>query len=322
MKAIFLVACACAALALVAPSAHAETVSVLTYNLGLLRAFGSDLVPMVAARAEAAPRALANLLDAEKPQVVLLEEVWRDAYAEAIVKALSPLGYSAVRPSPHSIIGLTSGLVLFVKAPLRITGWTFTRFRRTTFMDSFAMKGVLQAAVEDAGSGARFVVIGTHTVAVDTVNGVPKDASQVTAITAQADQILDAVRSRSESAAIPALLMGDFNVGPGYVDSVYARIAHSGSLREAGAELSPDNPQITWDPGNPLVKYGNYPEEPAAKIDHVFMQDGSTGRWTVSAASVLMKEPTDAVQVAPKGGASVPAPLSDHYAFLATLDLR
>jgi endonuclease/exonuclease/phosphatase family metal-dependent hydrolase len=310
------------ALAVAAPSARAETVTVLTYNLGLLRAFGSDLVPLVAARAEAAPRALAALAEAERPQVVLLEEVWRDSYAAAIVKALSPLGYAAVKPSVHSIIGLNSGLLLLVKAPLKITEWKFSRFKRTTFMDSFAMKGVLQAVVEDAETGSCFVVVGTHTVAVDTVNGAPKDSRQVAAIMAQADQILEALHSRSASSAVPALLLGDFNVGPGYVDSAYRKIARSDSLREAGAELFPDSPLVTWDPQNPLVKYGNYPEEPPAKIDHIFLQNGVTGKWTVQEARVVMKDPADGVRIAPKGGAPAPAPLSDHYAFLAVLDLN
>ena len=257
-----------------------ESYSVLTDNLGLLRAFGSDFVPMVSARAAVAPRELGKFAAANPPQIMLLEEVWRDAFAEAIARELASLGYAAVRPNVHSILGLNSGLLLLVKPPLRVVDWKFTPFSRTTFMDSFARKGVLAAPLENSETGSRFVLLGTHTVAVDRVNGTPKDEGQVDAIMAQADQILGVLRTRSGNGKIPALLLGNFNAGPGYVAGAYGKIAGYGSIRESGAVLSPSAPLITWDPNNPLVKYGKYPEEPAAKIDHVFLQDGDVGKWT------------------------------------------
>jgi hypothetical protein len=313
---------ACLLFVSLAVAAPAEPLTVLTYNLGLLRVFGSDLVPLVGARASVAPRELAALAEAERPQIMLLEEVWRDKFADAIAKELAPLGYSAVRPSVHSIVGLNSGLLLLVKAPLSVKEWSFARFKRTTFVDSFTMKGVLQATIQDVATGLSFVLVGTHTVAVDTTNGVPKDKKQVDAVMSQADQILEALRSRSASGAVPALLLGDFNVGPRYVDSVYQKIASFGSLREASVKVVPDSSLVTWDPENPLVKYGNYPEEPAAKIDHIFVQDGNAGKWSVTAVKVLMKDPAGSLSIAPKkGSAPVPVPLSDHYAFLAALDL-
>ena len=188
-------------------SAFAEPYTVVTYNLGLLRVFGSDYVPEVEARTRAAPSALSAFVAAEKPRVMLLEEVWEDAAADAISKALAPLGYSAVKPNVRSIIGLTSGLLLLVKEPLRVAEWKFTPFSRTTFIDSFARKGVLEAVLEDPSAGARFAVVGTHTVAVDTNNGQPKDKGQLDAIFAQADQIRAAVIARSSHAGMPVLLL-------------------------------------------------------------------------------------------------------------------
>ncbi len=309
---------ACLALCCAAQVASAQTYTILTYNIGLLRTFGSDLVPIVEARAAAAPAALARFAADNQPQLILLEEVWRDAYAKAIADALAPLGYSAAVPRVHSIIGLSSGLLLLVRAPLAVESWSFTPFSRTTFMDSFARKGVLQATIRDGTTGARFALVGTHTVAVDTVAGKPKDAGQVAAITAQAAQVRAALEARSEKAALPAVLLGDFNVGPGYVDEVYRAFADG--LVDAG--LSDGGPWITWDPENPLVQYGEYPNEPAAQIDHVFLRAGAAGSWTVRSVRAVFRDPVDDVRLVPKGGAGpIPAPLSDHYGLLAVVEL-
>jgi hypothetical protein len=234
---------------------------------------------------------------------------------------LSSRGYSAVKPRVRSFLGLTSGLLLLVKEPFHVRAWKFSRFNRSTLFDSFTMKGILQAVVENTVTGSRFTLTGTHTVAVDTIDGVPKDKDQVQMIMAQADQILEAVGSDSAAGGMPALLLGDFNVGPRYVESVYARFADSGTFKEAGAQF-PGESFTTWDPENPLVKYGKYPEEPAAKIDHIFLRDGRAGKWSVAGARVVARSQAGSLLITPSSGFSpVPIPLSDHYAFLTELVL-
>ncbi len=305
-----------------AAHAAADPYKVLTYNVGLLRAFGSDLVPIVEARAAAAPAELARFASENGPQIILLEEIWRDGYAQAIEKAFAPLGYASAMPAVHSIIGLSSGLLLLVRSPLSIVDWRFTPFNRTTFSDSFARKGVLEATLKDAATGATFVLIGTHTVAVDTIDGRPKDTAQVSAIMSQVAQMRATLAARSRNGAVPAVLLGDFNVGPGYADGVYRAITEGGALSEAGAALPAVGPFITWDPRNPLVKYGGYPDEPPAKIDHVFLQDGTGARWSVLDARVVLQEPAADLRLAPRGQAdALPVPLSDHYGFLAEIEL-
>jgi endonuclease/exonuclease/phosphatase family metal-dependent hydrolase len=304
-----------------AAGASAQSYRVLTYNVGLLRAFGSDLVPIVEARAAAAPAALAKLVSEDGPQVILLEEIWRDSYVKAIEATLAPLGYTGTMPNVHSIIGLSSGLLLLVHAPLSVVDWSFTPFTKTTLFDSFARKGVLQATLQDGGTGAKFALVGTHTVAVDTNNGVPKDKAQVAAVMAQIAMVRSALASKSGNGAVPALLLGDFNVGPGYVVDAYKAILGSGGLVEAAA-ASGAGPFTTWDPENPLVKYGGYPSEPAAQIDHIFLQDGGGTTWSVHGAQVVMTDTVPGLQFVPKKqGTAVPTPLSDHYAFLADVSL-
>ncbi len=235
--------------------------------------------------------------------------------------ALAPLGYAAIKPNVHTIAGLTSGLLLLVKQPLKVVDWKFTPFSRDTFADSFARKGVLEATIENESDGSQFVLVGTHTVALDTNNGTPTNKSQVSAIMAQAAQIHSVLASRSQNGKLPALLLGDFNVGPGYVDDAYRAIASEG-VRETGATLQPQAPLVTWDPKNPLVKFGNYPNEPPAKIDHVFLQDGAVMQWVPRDCWVRQMQPVEGLTIVPqKGAGPVPIPLSDHYAFLVRLDL-
>jgi endonuclease/exonuclease/phosphatase family metal-dependent hydrolase len=294
------------------------TLTVLTYNLGLLRVLGSDLVPLVEARARAAPAALAAFAREHAPDIVLLEEVWNDAHADAVAREMAPLGYAAIQPKVHSILGLNSGLLLLVRAPLQVLDWKFRPFRRTTFTDSFARKGVLDATLLDPESGLRFAIVGTHTVALDTVGGQPKDKGQVSAIAVQVEQMHLALQERSEKGKVPALLLGDFNVGPGYADAVYRSILGA-DLTEAGEALAEAAPIITWDQANPLVKFGKYPDEPAAKIDHVFLLNGDTSAWKAIDAQRVFTSPLNGLSTTAPNGASIPASLSDHYGFLTRL---
>jgi endonuclease/exonuclease/phosphatase family metal-dependent hydrolase len=303
-------------------SVAAEPIRVLTYNVGLLKVFGSDKVPIVDARAKLAPAELARYAAQDDPTVILLEEIWQDSYARDIAGVFAGLGYASVQPDVHTIVGLNSGLLLLVKRPFAVVEWKFTPFARTTFIDSFARKGVLEAVIEDTTTAARFALIGTHTVAVDTNNGTPRDRAQVDAVMAQAAQIVKALESRSAGGSMPVLALGDFNVGPGYADAAYRAIADTRGLREAGEAMFPGAPLVTWDPGNPLVKFGGYPEEPAAKIDHIFFRDGASLSWTPVSARVVLTGTVEALRVSPpKGGPAVASPLSDHYGFMAELEL-
>ena len=307
----------------VAVSATAVPLRVLTYNLGLLRVFGSDFVPAVRDRAAVAPREIARFASAQSPDLLVLQEIWKSSQAKAITEALAPLGYEVVRPKGCTLVGKEGGLLVAIRRPLRVVNWSFTPFGKSTFVDSLARKGVLQATVENPAGGVRFVLLATHTVALDTDQGTPVDEKQVAAVKVQALRILSLLEQASPGGALPALVVGDFNVGPRYADASYRLVADAPGIVEAGAVAAPAEAFVTWDPANPLVHFGDYPNEPAAKIDHVFMRNGTAARWTVATASVVFTAPVDGLSFAPSRGADpVPAPLSDHYGFLADLELE
>jgi endonuclease/exonuclease/phosphatase family metal-dependent hydrolase len=309
--------------AVFAVSAAAAPLSILTYNLGLLRAFGSNLVPIVRERAELAPRELERFAREQSPDLIVLQEAWKNAHAKAITEVLAPLGYEIVRPKGCTLIGKEGGLLVAVRQPLRIVSWSFTPFKKSTFVDSLARKGVLQAVIEHPASGARFALLATHTVALDTDQGEPVDQKQVAAVATQLQYLLSILGQASEAGSLPTLLVGDFNVGPGYADASYRLIADAPGIREAGAVTAPGEALVTWDPGNPLVQYGGYPNEPAAKIDHVFLRDGGTARWQAVRTGVVFTQPVAGLALVPaKGAATVPTPLSDHYGFFAELELE
>jgi len=312
-----------AALAVVGVSASsAEGLKVLTYNVGLLRVLGKDYVPLVDERERAVPAEVARLLQKESVDIALLEEVWRIRQAAAVVAALSPLGYTAVRPQVSSILGLSSGLLLLVRSPLLVESWSYTRFTRSTLTESLARKGILEATLQDPRSGVRIAVVGTHTIALDTRDSEPVDGRQLRAFTAQAAQIVAALERRSDAGAVPAILLGDFNVGPGYADASYRSIADTPGLVEAGASVGSASELVTWDPGNPLVRYGRYPNEPPAKIDHIFLRGGASASWTVRAARLVQRQTVDGLSIGLAGTTGpIPVPLSDHYGFLVEAEL-
>jgi endonuclease/exonuclease/phosphatase family metal-dependent hydrolase len=322
MKRTALAAIAILVSAVFVVSAAAAPLSVLTYNLGLLRVIGINFVPTVRDRAEAAPEQIARFAREQSPDLIVLEEVWKNAQAKAITEALTPLEYAIVRPKGCSIIGKEGGLLVAVRQPLRIVSWSFSPFRKSTFIDSLGRKGILQAVIEDPVADARFMLLATHTVAVDTDRGTPVDEKQVAALTTHLRLVLSKLEQASAEDNLPVLVVGDFNVGPRYVEASYRLIADAPSIREAGAVATPGEALLTWDPENPLVKFGRYPNEPGAKIDHVFLRNGSTARWQVVRTSVVFTQTIAGLALVPsKGAASVPTPLSDHYGFFAELEL-
>ncbi len=313
----------CAAALVCAPPGCSQTYTILTYNIGLLRILGFDLVPAVDARARFVPRELSRFVRQNAPDIMLLEEVWDNRTAAAIAGELSPLGYASVRPAGRGPFCLGSGLLLLVRSPLEIVDWRFTPFAKNTFTNSFARKGVLEASLEDTSrSAARFALVGTHMVALDTNDGLSKNKAQLAAFHAQAAQVLSVLDSRSSQRSVPLILLGDFNAGPGYADAAYRWIAGEEGLIEAGESLGSSASLATWDPLNPLVRHGHSPNEPPAKVDHIFLAGGATSSWTVLSARRIFDAPVDGVIRMPKRADAIEVPLSDHYGFLAEVELE
>jgi endonuclease/exonuclease/phosphatase family metal-dependent hydrolase len=303
--------------------AHAEKYSILTYNTGLLRVLGFDLVPAVVDRSRAAARELAAFAAEHRPDIIFLQEVWKNSAASAIAKELAPLGYACIRPKGCGLLHIGSGLLLLVRPPLEVVDWSFTLFTERPGIEVVTRKGIFAAVLEDAAAGgSRFALVGVHTAALDTIDGRPRVKSRLDALLDQAGQVLTVLDSISSAGQLPAVLLGDFNVGPGYADEGYRAIAGAPGIVEAGEQRHPELPLVTWDPLNPLVRLGRYPGEPAAKIDHIFLRGGGSRIWQVNGVRRVLKATVAGIAVRdPGAGVVVAAPLSDHYGLLAEVEL-
>lgn len=90
---------------------------------------------------------------------------------------------------------------------------------------------------------------------------------------------------------------------------------------EAGQYLFPGAGFVTWDAANPLVRLGLFPNEPSAKIDHIFLRGGVGRAWHVIDARRVLDGVVEGLILEDKAsGEPVPAPLSDHYGFLAEVE--
>jgi endonuclease/exonuclease/phosphatase family metal-dependent hydrolase len=123
-------------------------------------------------------------------------------------------------------------------------------------------------------------------------------ARQVRAVLAAVEQF-----AASEPAVLPAVLMGDFNTGPGAEE---LRPLDAG-WRDAWS-VAGDGPGVTFDPENDYVREW---EEPPRRLDYVFV--AADPRMRVREVATAFASPTviDGQRVWP----------SDHYGIVCRLDL-
>jgi endonuclease/exonuclease/phosphatase family metal-dependent hydrolase len=312
-----------ACLWLLAAPVAARPLGILTYNAGLLRILGIDVVPLVERRAALLPAALAVLAEEDGIDVILLEEIWRDRDAAAIEAALAPLGFDAARPRVKGLVGSGGGLVLLVRSPLEIADWLFAPFDANGLYGMLAPTGIIRARITDARDGIDFMFFGTHMPALDTKGGSPYKPAQIKAFESDTLRVFTEMEAGTGNGATPSLLGGDFNAGRGYAEIEYRNLSDmAGMIDAAEAFLGPTAP-VTWDPSNPLVAYGLFGKEPPAAVDHIFVRDGSEREWKVIDSRIALDEAVGELVLNHSGRRLPPvaSPLSDHYALFVRAEL-
>jgi endonuclease/exonuclease/phosphatase family metal-dependent hydrolase len=266
-------------LVLVAVALPAQGFQLLTWNVGLLRVAGVDLVPRVEERAAGIPGVLVTMAGEGSLDVLVLQEVWEAAHATAVEAALAPLGYRFYRPAEVSWLGLGSGLLVAWREPLELEKARFVAFEGTDGLEAVTRKGFTHVVLRSPAGGPTYDIVAFHLGA----------QGSTAALRSQLDQ-LQAEVGLVEPDHV-TLLAGDANAGPGYDEDRYRKLLSTEGFTEA-----PGPGFVTWDRRNPLVRDGLFPNEPSAWIDHIL----SRGL------------PPEAVALR-----VVPGPWSDHYALLA-----
>lgn len=273
-------------------------ISLLTFNAGLLSAFGGLLepAPFVRERLTSLPRALADF----GADLVLLQEVydWNNVhfvFREA--RYCYPYGETP-RKSRRCSFG--SGLVVLAREPVTTE---FHSFRAGIWEERLlAERGFLVVRTLFGLSIVNFHV---------TAGGIfrsPQSAATERTRARQIEEMLIAV-GRSETTLV---LAGDLNAGPNVSDSNYRRLDLEGFV-DVFALMNPQLNTPTWDPANPLNTGGPHRNSPPQRCDHIFVrsQDLIRNRLEVVRSDVVL---TDPMVSTPSGNVT----LSDHYGVAVT----
>lgn len=164
-----------------------------------------------APRVEERLAAIAGVIAALEPDLVLLQEVWRWRDAEALEKTLAPRGFRVVSLPSGGVWIRRSGLLAFVRSA---TGWHaeaegFHEFRAEAPAwkiwegDGFGDKGVQSFTLADEGMALR--VLNTHLQAAYEPGGYAE---------VRRAQLVELRAVAEAEPTLPVLVAGDFNTTP------------------------------------------------------------------------------------------------------------
>jgi endonuclease/exonuclease/phosphatase family metal-dependent hydrolase len=259
--------------------------TIITFNAGLLRAFGGLLqpAPFVAERRASMPGALA----AAEGDLVVLQEVYGQADRGVLSTAFRYAAHDPRRRS--SLLALSS-------SPIQ---GTFVPFRDVPFEERlFDRRGVLIVERDD------LVVLDFHATAGG-IRHHPESAAANTMRGREVEQLLDLADGQSAPLVVIA---GDLNAGPDVSEANYRQFEARGWV-DVYALLHPESRAVTWDPRNPLNSRGPHKTSRPQRVDHLFVRrhDLQDERVKPTAAEIIF---TEATVRTPTG----PVTLSDHYA--------
>ncbi len=294
-----------------------QTISVLTYNLGLLRAqFVGDLVKNVNGRAKVLPAALVDFAEKNKVTVLALQEVWENDHAKDIAAALEKAGYEVIRPAHKSGVGISSGLVTaFKKDDLTLSddGVHFVPFENAIKSGAEVLSGKGALSIELSPRKHPTVsldILNTHlqVLTVNSETGVSKDRAATKAHQGQSE-LLKKTTAVWKEKGHPFLVVGDFNVGPALGKAEFDFLIKALDMNDVFETLKVAEP--TWDRENPLIKTGRFPNDPSDRIDHILIHNGKSARLEAKRAQIVLNETMKELE----------SPLSDHYGAFAEVEL-
>jgi endonuclease/exonuclease/phosphatase family metal-dependent hydrolase len=275
--------------------------TLLTFNAGLLRAFGGRLqpTPFIEERVREMPSLIASLA----PDVVLMQEVYDDGNRLAVTEGLRALlPFQSFEPLARAW-GLSCGLMFLSRSPAEVS---FHPFEAGFLAEKlFDRKGFQIARLPVPSQSLH--LFNFHMTAGGIVRGPEARATE----RMRAKQIAELLNV-ARSAPGPVILGGDLNAGPEASARNYGLLGEAGFV-DAHRFLHPTQVDYTWEPGNPLNSGGPHRRSPAQRVDHVFVARTSLGSSIeIVESRIVFREPS----VHTSQGL---VPLSDHYGVLVRL---
>jgi len=280
----------------------------LTYNVGLARAvlFGRSYEPMphVEARSRCLPQTLMSL----NADIVALQEIYEHGHRSQLAQALADLYPFTSTFDIQSLLGVNDGLMLLSKFP--IADPEFVAFKASLIDDSlFTRKGFTRCRI-DTPLG-EITAFNVYTAAGGLFRH-PERPNIDAVRQLQLDQLTESCGTAGGSHLI---LLGDFNTGPQVSPSNYASLLHRGFVDTyAVTDHADGEPEVTWDPRNPLNVDSPHRMCPPQRIDHVMLHERSLKKLHIKSSRIVAHEHTIPI---PTGQNVTP---SDHYGLLTILE--
>lgn len=289
---------------------QADSFSVATFNAGILYKFKKrsfEPTPFTDERLHLIPDALMNTT----ADVVCIQEVYNEADKQVVIQGVKDVYPYAVyyQKKRKGGAGWHSGLLILSKYPINAS--SFELYKRNPLVEKmFADKGVLCALIEL--NGTDITIANTHT----TVGGGVYDTESDRVNRIRNKQVIQAYQNVRSFGTDLYMVLGDFNAGPGVSEVNYQTLLDSLMLDSYTVIERSDSPEIfTWDPLNPLNADGYFTTSPPQRIDNVFVSPNMVQQFTISQVNTILTEAVMTVD-------SVSYPLSDHYGYQVTFELR
>ncbi|TDL99422.1 MAG: hypothetical protein C4K58_05810 [Flavobacteriaceae bacterium] len=275
---------------------NANSLSILTYNLGILRfkvPFKTlDLVPYTRQRLEKLPEILLN----SGADVLCLQEVFEEKDKQFLIGNLSKEYPFATYVSRRGLtFGLDDGMMVFSKYPILTS--EYHPYKSGVLLEKIAAdKGTLQVEVFFQNQSVFF--FNNHTTAGGGVHhSESKRADFIRQ--KQIDQMLDLAKAKQENHLV--FICGDFNAGPQspYTETIKeASKENYQSMIDAGfvdtfplgcKDKSCD--RETWDKESFLNLEGGYfPSSADQKIDHILINKNFVSKISSFQSEVIFYE--------------------------------
>jgi len=247
---------------------------------------------------------LASAIKSLQPDIVCIQELFHHDLQQALYAHLADVYPHATGFGGRGIKWqLDNELITLSRYPF--SGSQFIRFKRAATEEKIFIKRGMMRMDMDIPSVGPLQLINVHMTAGG-LRQHPEDVHMETVRSSQIRQLLDSV-----STTTPAMIVGDFNTGPGSSPENYAQLLKDGMIDTfvaAGGE------GMSWDPENPLVA-GRCPHGlPPQRVDHILINHHASKILAANHAEIVLAE--NCLSVADKQ-----IPVSDHYGVLVNFEI-